>query len=71
MDFCRQDAAFSHDPVEILSTTSTVALTCMNAGKNLCILMSGNRAGFMNMDEDVDQFGEFTGHTGQLEISFL
>ena len=42
MDFCGQGAAFSHDPVEFLSTTSTVALTCMNAGKNLCIQMSGN-----------------------------
>lgn len=67
MDFCGQGAAFSQDPVEFLSTMSTVALTCMNAGKNLCIQMSGNRAGFMNMDH----FGECAGHTGQLENSFL
>lgn len=63
MDFCGQGAAFSHGPVEFLSTTSTVALTCTNAGKNLCIQMSRNRARFMNMDEDVNHFGESAGHT--------
>lgn len=71
MDFCAQGAAFSHDPIEVLSTTSTIMLPCLKAGKNLCIQMSGNRAGFMNMNEDVDHFGECTGHTGQLEISLL
>jgi len=71
MDLCGQGAAFSHDPVDFLSTTSTVALTCMNTGKDLCIQMSGNRAEFMNMDEDVTPFGEGAGYTGQLEISFL
>lgn len=71
MDFCRQGAAFSHDPVEFLSTTSTVALTWMKTGKDLCIQMRGNRAEFMNMDEDVDHFGEGPGYMGQLEISFL
>lgn len=71
MDSCGQGADFSHDPVELLSTTSSVALTCVNSGKNLCIQMSGNRAGFMNMNENVNHFGECPGHTGQLEISFL
>lgn len=71
MDFCGQGAAFSHDPVEFLSTTSAVALPSVNAGKNLCIQMSGNRAGFMNMNENVDHFGECTGHKGQLEMTFL
>lgn len=71
MDFCGQGAAFSHDPVEFLLTTSTVALTCMKTGKDLCIQMNGNRAEFMNMDEAVDHFGEDAGYVGQLEISFL
>lgn len=71
MDSCGQGADFSHDPVELLSTTSSVALTCVNSGKNLCIQMSGNRAGFMNMNGNVNHFGECPGHTGQLEISFL
>jgi len=44
MDFCGQGAAFSHDPVEFLLTTSTVALIYMNAGENLCIQMSGNKS---------------------------
>lgn len=71
MDICGQGAAFLHDPVEFLLTTSTVALTCMNAGKNVYIQMSGNKADIMNMDEDVDHSGECAGPTGQLEISFL
>lgn len=44
MNFCGQGAAFSHDPVEFLLTTSTVAVTYMNAGKNLCIQMSRNKS---------------------------
>lgn len=71
MDLYGQGAAFSHDPVEFPSTTSTVALTCMNTGKDLCIQMRRNRAEFMNMDEDVDHSGEGARSTGQLEISFL
>lgn len=71
MDLCGQGAAFSHDPVEFLSTTSTVALTCMNTGKDLCIQMRANAAEFMNMYEDMDPFGEGAGYTGQLGISFL
>lgn len=71
MDSSGQGAAFSHDPVKFLLTTSTVAVTWVSTRKNLCTQVSGNTAGFSGMDGGVDHFGKCSGHQGQLQISFL